>query len=399
MPKKIDKAILKEVEKLYVKGKKSQKEISELLKISDTTLRKIIRDNGWEGAQLNENEKTEIVRLYCEDGKSIHIIAKELKQKERIIEKFIKDNKLNKKGKQNQQQNEFDVLDELNALDTMKMQLLEKFKDNAYITSVIDNSDIDILLDKAIEYCNGLNELEMDGEEVKKIHNKKMHKIYKISKYLQYKYGLINEILKEKLMRKIRPVLERHMDDVLTIPQPIFKGSIFYDVDDNGISRPQWRKSFNVDIFNDEFNELINTMNNSIRDEESWSIDNYIANKHPELCYDSRDLYEIEYQYIHPEIFIQTAGLSDICVVYDLFRTYNIIKDTDHEALELTEDEERIFNDNSNWKVIYVKKDGKMKLYKNYGKLNILKTVADGEKEEQTRDVRVVNRMSSKYFH
>lgn len=398
MPKKIDKAILKEIEKLYVKGKKSQKEISELLNLSKPTLRKIIRDNGWEGAQLNENEKTEIVRLYCEDGKSIRIIAKELKQTERIIEKFVKDNKLNKKGKQNQQQDEFDALDELNVLDTMKSQLLEKFKDNAYITSVINNCEMDILLDKAIEYCNGLNELEMDGEEVKKIQNKKMHKIYKISKYLQYKYGLINEILKEKLMRKIRPVLERHMDDVLTIPQPTFKGSIFYDIDDNGISRPQWRKSFNVDIFDDEFNELINTMNNSIRDEESWSIDNYIANKHPELCCDGRDLYEIEYQYIHPEIFIQIAGLSDICVVYDLFRTYNIIKDTDHEALELTDDEDRIFNDNSNWKVIYVKKDGKMKLYKNYGKLNILKTVADGEKEEQTRDVRVANRINSKYL-
>jgi hypothetical protein len=154
-----------------------------------------------------------------------------------------------------------------------------------------------------------------------------------------------------------------------------------------------------VDIFDNEFTELINTMNDSIRDEESWSIDDYIANKHPELCSDGRDLYEIEYQYIRPELFIKTAGLSDVCVVYDLFRTYNIIKDKDHEALKLTVDEERIFNDKSNWQVIYVRKDGKMKLYKNYGKLNILKTVSDGEKEEQTRDVRMANRMNGSISH
>lgn len=378
MPKQINKGIIKQIEDL-LKEKKSQKEISELLNLSKPTLRKIIRDNGIVplngrgSTQLSENEKKEIIRLYCKDGKSIRIIAKELKQTERIIEKFVKDNKLNKKG----HKDEFNAINELNTLDELKMQLLEKFKDHTYITSVINNCEMDILLDKAIEYCDGLNELEMDWDRVKKIHNKKMHKVYKISKYLQYKYDLVNEIVKGKLMQMIQPILERHMNDVLTIPQPIFKGSLYYNIEDNGVNRPQWRKSFNIDIFDDELGDIITAMNDSIRDEENWSLDNYIANKHPELYSDGRDLYEIEYQYVIPEIFIETAGLSDICVVYDLLRTYKLITDDNHEALGLNDEERYIFDYYSNWKMVYVKEGGKMKLYKNYGKLNILKTVGE----------------------
>lgn len=383
----IDEYKLNEIKELIVNQRKSQKEVSQLLDVSKPTLRKIIKENGWNSCDvlLTDKEKQDIITMYCDNGYTVGVISKKLKISEKQIKEYIRSHQLKKKEKTKINNEELE-LNKLDALERIYKALIERHKDNPYALKLIQESDLEMLMEKARQHAIE-NDIELSMSknenqkiEVKEKHNKNSNDVEKISNLIDYKEYLIYNIVCEKIWNAIK---DKITDKIIRIPKPVFKGIAINCADDNGMQQLKWMRRYEVGLFSEELSQLIEFMNQSMCDGCEWSYDLYLKNKHPELF--NGDLYEIGYENIHANLLGATKDIDDLCIVYDFFKDSNFI----NEEIELNDDERALFDVYSDFETVYIKVDGVVKVMKNYKKLNIWETIDSYYKPDYMRAVEV----------
>lgn len=392
MPKKIDKQhLLESVKELYVEQQMKLSDICKSLNISEPTLRKMIKDNNLNNPNLfiTDNQKELIEEMYCKEGKVISTISDKLNISEKLVKDYIKQQGLIRNSHSRFSSHELDI-DMLNGLEHLKRELMIKHNDNPYILTILSKCEMNVLLSHAREYCNNMS-LSIEGEDgvftCKTKDNKKLKDINKLSKYLEHMYRALYDILWYKVWNTVKPVLDAHDCKDLNIPYPIFNGAVYNEYNTaDGTIKKEWRKKFGVDMLSDEFSRVIKSLNESIMNNDEWDYDLYLQINHPELF--SNDLYSIEYEHINTTFLEFDMDLGEICIIYDFLKDQGYIK----ESLDLTKEEQELFDSYSSFDSVCVVIDNSTKMYKNYKRLSICKTISEYLNEEATRETRLLSK-------
>lgn len=377
----IDENKLNEIRDLITNQRKSQTEVCKLLNISKPTLRKIIKENGWDSCDvlLKEDEKKQIESLYNVDGYTTRSIADKLHVSEKLIKEYITKHNITKKSSSKVTTEDLE-LNRLDALERMQDELIERHKNDPFALKMINESDLELLIKAARKYALEADDMfVMEGDDksmcVKRKQVNKMTDSHKVSKYIIYRKDLVYDVVCEK----IHAILKPHINQTyINIPKPVFNGEVAAVIDECGVETRCWREKFELDMFGDEFSKIIKLINESIDNDTNFILDMYLKNNHNEL-FEKKNLHGVEYDIVDTRLL--KDDIAGLCVIYDLFKDYNIVED----ELELSEDEKILFDAHSKFESIIINDNGKARQMKNYDKLEIYKAIEGNYMDDLTR--------------
>lgn len=379
--KTIDENTLNEIRNLITNQRKSQTEVCKLLNISKPTLRKIIKENGWDSCDvlLTDKEKQDITTMYCDNGYVVRVISEKLKISEKQIKEYIQLHQLKKKEKTKTNNEELE-LNKLDALERIQDELIERHKNDPFALKMINESDLELLIKAARKYAAEADDMfVMEGDDksmcVKRKQVNKMTDSHKVSKYIIYRKDLVYDIVCEKIYAILKPHINQ---TYINIPKPVFNGEVAAVIDECGVETRCWREKFELDMFGDEFSKIIKLINESIDNDTNFILDMYLKNNHNEL-FKKKNLHGVEYDIVDTRLL--KDDIAGLCVIYDLFKDYNIVED----ELELSEDEKILFDAHSKFESIIINDNGKARQMKNYDKLEIYKAIEGNYMDDLTR--------------